>query len=621
MLYRFSIICKFLLLPFLLISFHQCFSQQYDAELINQQTIIEAAEGKLVQTNFFVIQINNRNGDKYAEISIPFNKMNKVSNIEASISDSYGKEIKKLKKSDIVETSETSSMSLYTDSYVKEFSLRNNTYPYTLKYSYRIECSQFFYITHWCPVIDNDIPTKEATLKLSTSSGYKVNYISNLVDPPKVESNSGQTYYLWQTSYKNILKPESHSPPLQHFIPYVEIVPVNFSYGISGSHESWKSYGNWNYNLLNGLDDMPLTEKFKIHELTDSIKDQKEKIRMLFHYLQDATRYINVSIKTGGLIPYPASYVATNKYGDCKALSNYFKSSLSVIDIKAYYTTINADEVIEVINPDFPSQQFNHVILFIPLNQDTLWVDCTSDLAFGYLGTFTQNRLALVLDNAANNLIKTPALSISNVLESRNIKVAINLDKTIQAVFTNSYRGKKYEFLSYIMAEISESQRSQYIRDHIIESGMQLDSYSISTSERDTPEIKLKYTSSSDQIVKGYGTETLVKIIPLDFEYLEEPKKRKLPVQINYPVNRVDSTEYTIPGYYNITAIPQSTSISSKYGEYHADFLVKDHTVMAIKHLIINSGSYPLTEYQKFYNFLLSLSESENSFYITLTNK
>lgn len=619
--YKLYTIPKCFFLAFLVFVSPACFSQQYDAELVNQQTVIEASEGKLIQTNFFEIQINNRGGDKYAEVSIPFTKMYKVSNIEASVYDFVGTEVQKIKKSDIIERSESSSASFFDDTYVKEFKLRNNSYPYTIKYSYRIDASQFMFIIHWIPVISYKIPTRQASLKISTPEGYKINYNSTLVDRPRIDSIGGSVFYAWTASYKNPIKPELYSPSENQFIPSVEVVPDNFTYELDGSHASWKSYGNWNYKLLNGLDDLPLVERFRIHALTDSIKDEKEKIRVLFHYLQDATRYINVSIKTGGLKPYPASYVAENKYGDCKALSNYLKTCLSAVNIKSYYTTINADEVIEPINPDFPSQQFNHVILFIPLKQDTLWVDCTNDLAFGYLGTFTQNRPALVIDFDASALVNTPALTINDVLETRNIKVKINTDKSIQADFADTFHGDEYETLSYIMTEMSESQRSQYLRDHIIEPGFQLETYSIIAPERDKPEIKLIYSASSGQIVKEYGNESLVKIIPVYSLSFEEPKKRKLPVQINFPEYYVDTLEYVIPSNYQINSIPKNTSASSKFGEYKVYFQQKDQTVLAIKHLTINSGLFPLNEYQKFYDFLLNISESENSFYIALTNK
>jgi len=595
------------------------FSQQNDAELINQQTVIEVSEGRLVQTIFYEIQINNRRGDKYAEVSIPFDKMNKVLNIEAAIFDLFGNEIKKLKKSDIIERSEGSSDSFFDDNYVKEFELRHNTYPYTIKYSYRSEASQFLFIAHWFPVIDYEIPTRQARLKINTTEGYKINFYSNMVEKPKIDSIPGHIYYSWETSYKNSLKPETYSPPLSQFIPYVAIVPEKFKFENEGSHTSWTTYGEWNMSLLNGLDDLPLFEKFKIQALTDTIQDEKEKIRILFHYLQDATRYINVSIKTGGFKPYPASYVAENKYGDCKALSNYFRSCLAVINIKSFYTKINSGDLIETFHPDFPSQQFNHIILFIPLKQDTLWVDCTSDLAFGYLGTPTQNRPALVVDKNASVLINTPAMEFNDVLEIRKITAIISSDKNIKADFINTYKGDKYELLSYIQTSISESQRTQYLGKRIFESGYQMDTYSMSTPERDKPEIILKYTASSDQKIKEYGNELLVEIIPLKFPFLEEPLKRKLPVQINYPDYRIDSTEYLIPESYKIAVIPKNISIKSVYGEYQAEFQVKEHSVIVIKQVKINSGSYSLNQYREFYDFIINLSETENSFYISLT--
>ena len=617
MLHIFFTIVKWLHIFFLVICFLPGFAQKFDAEVINQQTVIDVSKGKLSQTHSFEIRINNRNGDKYAEVSIPFNKMNTVSGIEAGIYDISGIEIQKLKKSAIVEKSKSSPYSFYEDTFVKEFSLRNNSYPYILKYTYRIEASQFIFVSYWIPIIDNDIPTFGASLSVRTKSDFPLLYHSNLVLKPEIDSISGYTTYLWRTSYKDPVKPEAFSPPLTEFIPFVSVVPYNFNYEKAGSHESWKTFGNWNLSLLDGLSDLPEMEKLKINSLVSNIADEKEKIRILFHYLQDETRYINVSIKTGGLKPFPASYVTENKYGDCKALANYFKACLAQVNIKSFYSTINAGEEIETINPGFPSQQFNHVILFIPLKQDTLWVDCTSDLAFNYLGTFTQNRFALVLDLNSSKLIRTPELTFSDVLETRNIKANISTEKLLYASFTNTYKGNKYELLSEIMNSLSESQRRQFLT-RFVESGFRLDEYSLLSSERDTHLSILKYKASTDQMITDYGAEVLVKIIPLKFDFLEEPRKRKLPVLINYPVYRIDTVEYTIPDNYKISVFPKNIAINSIFGEYHADFQINDHSVMAIKQVRIYSGSCPLNNYQLFYNFMISIDESENSSYITL---
>ena len=216
--------------------------------------------------------------------------------------------------------------------------------------------------------------------------------------------------FQWKASYTDIIKNEEYSPSISNFLPNVKIVPIEFKYDILGSFKDWISFGNWQYELLQGLNELPDNEKNRIQALIKNIDDDKEKIRTLYHYLQDETRYINVTIETGGLKPYSASYVSQNKFGDCKALTNYFKSVLDNIQIPAYYTKVYAGSPILEIDKNFPSQQSNHIILYIPLKDEDIWLDCTSDGAFNYLGTFTQNRNALVISKDNSRFVKTPNL-------------------------------------------------------------------------------------------------------------------------------------------------------------------------------------------------------------------
>jgi hypothetical protein len=93
-------------------------------------------------------------------------------------------------------------------------------------------------------------------------------------------------------------------------LPYVKIVPLNFHYGIGGSTADWRSFGEWQADLIQGLGALPESEKQKITALVGDRKDKREIVKILYHYLQDNTHYINVTIDIGGFIPYPAEYVA-----------------------------------------------------------------------------------------------------------------------------------------------------------------------------------------------------------------------------------------------------------------------------------------------------------------------
>jgi len=73
---------------------------------------------------------------------------------------------------------------------------------------------------------------------------------------------------------------------------------------------------------------LPDNIKKEVHELTDNLKDVRQKVYVLYDFLQKNTHYINVSLGIGGWQPFPADYVAIKRYGDCKALSNYMVALL-----------------------------------------------------------------------------------------------------------------------------------------------------------------------------------------------------------------------------------------------------------------------------------------------------
>lgn len=594
------------------------YAQNHDAELISQITEIKINKGKLIKNLYYEIKINNRAGEKYTKIAIPFSKLVNSSNIEAYIKDTEGRVVKKLNKSNIVEKSSISDFSLYEDDYIKEFTLKHNVYPYTIVYSYQIQQKEFLYIDYWIPVIDINVPTRQATLELSIPIDYEIAHKQQFVDKPVIDTTENEIIFQWKATYTDIVNKEVHSPPLSDFLPVVQIVPQKFLFATEGSFKDWKAFGNWQYDLLQGLNELPFAEKNKIQSLVANIQDDKEKIRTLYHYLQDETRYVNVTIETGGLKPYPAAYVVHNKYGDCKALTNYFKSILDYIKIPSYYTNVYAGRPTRVIDKDFPAQQSNHVILYIPLKDEDIWLDCTSDAAFNYLGTFTQNRDALLICKDSSRFVKTPGLKAIDNLEVRNIEISPDASNP-NVRFSNTYKGSKYEEIFYLGQNYSDTDKSRILRNYITEEGFQLMDYEISDSHRDSAVIRLSYNAVNNNIYKHYGNNLLISNVAFTLPDFEKPQKRKLPVQLDFPIYKVDTITYEIPDEYKLERDSVAFSVSTKYGDYSLNVFKSSNRIVTIKSLLINAGYYPVSEYGDFYNFYSQIVESEGKTHISLS--
>jgi hypothetical protein len=145
-------------------------------ELITYNTKCVVSAGKLIVEKEYLLQINDRSGDKFTNIQIPYTDGDNLKITEAQIENINGSVIRKIKGQQIKIRSAISDYSLYEDDYVKYFSLQHNQYPYRMRYSYKVIVDDFIHIEKWSPVIDTDIPTHSASLILNVPSNYPIKF-------------------------------------------------------------------------------------------------------------------------------------------------------------------------------------------------------------------------------------------------------------------------------------------------------------------------------------------------------------------------------------------------------------------------------------------------------------
>lgn len=592
-----------------------------NAIILHSNTEISILDNSLTRTKSFIIQINNKEGEECCDVSIYSSKLVKISRISASIEDISGTIVKKLRSSDIKKHSASANFSFYDDNMVQEFSLRHNVYPYLLKYSYQENEEQFMYIDYWTPVLNNDFPTREAILQLTFPLNYKVNHTFSTPDSFKKDTVAGLARCIWKYSFSNPLpSPENYSADIDTRFPYVKIVPLQFTYENKGSMESWETLGNWKYSLTENRQELTAPEKIKIPELIRNQKDTTEIVKSIYHYLQDNTRYINVSEKTGGMVPHPASYVCTNKFGDCKALSNYMISMLKYVGIRAVYCSINAGEKIRPVDRSFPSQQSNHVIVCVPLKNDSLWLDCTSRFPFNYPGTFTQGRDVLLCEKENSRYTQTPVLKPSDVKCSRTIIVKPNDENEASLDVQAIFRGEDFEEIISMDLQ-NKNDKDIYLRNKLSTQGEEINSYEIIKENRDSAFVTLHYKANSKTVFVRYGNDMVLKTVSIQLPRFGKPSSRKYDVQIDYPLYLTDTQYYHFGDWFTVDQLPANMSTKSQYGEYHCDFSVKDGILEVRKSFLLYSGLILLRDYPAFYGFISEANEKEKSSCVSIISK
>lgn len=603
---------------FILLLSSSVYAQKHRSEIIESKIHYQLKGDKIIESGSRIIQINTRMGDNDASAHIYYSKGDKVKIRDAWIQNVSGEIIRKLHKNEIVDVSAVSNSSLYTDRYLKTFELSHNQRPYQLVYTYEFERPQYL------SIVDIDCSRtlqyiKKQEIVIETTPDKPIKYKEENIAPPQIDTIQNVIRYTWNFSYEPPLRYEVSADRNALPAPRLKIVPLNFKFSMTGSFDTWQSYGNWMRRLNCGRDELPQYEKEKIDRLVEDVILPKEKAQILYHYMQDNTRYINVSTKIGGLQTYPAEYVCTNRYGDCKALTNYMQAMLKYVGIKSYYTLIDSDDSVNDFDATFPSDPFNHVILTLPLDNDTIFLECTSqNLAFGYIPTSNQGRKALLIDKDNSVLIDIPSDKVDDIKSTRFFDVNVN-NIYVDAKLNSRQKGRNYELYKFIQKGITKNTADKYLHDNILSGSYTLNHYDFKDLDRDSSYTELEASFRIENIIKRYGNNLVITPFSWNFAAFELPANRTQGVQIDNPIYKEDNIIYRIKDY-KINKVPENISIETPFGKYNVEYNIDDdHKLIVNKEFKLYDGRYNLSEYIDFYKFISKVSDCElKNFYIEI---
>lgn len=565
-----------------------------------------------------VITILNSNAKDYAKKIVGYDKFNVVRSFKGIAYDASGSSIKKVKQSEIYDQSAFDGFSLYSDNRLKRADLSQGTYPYTVEFEYEIEQKALFFVPDFDLYEDDEISIQKSKYTLIYPIALKPRYKLFKIQEPKAIYINNKERLEW--SFENI-KPdkfEKLSPDVNNVIPNISVAPVTFEFdNYAGKMDSWENFGKWITLLNKNRNTLPEPTKRHIRELTKNAKTTEEKVRILYEYLQNKTRYVSIQLGIGGFQPFEASVVEQNGYGDCKALSNYMVAILEEAGVKANYVLIRAGENARGIDITFPSSQFNHAIVAVPNKTDTLWLECTSQTTpFGYMGNFTGDRFALMITEGGGKLVKTPTYTANDNTQSRTADVFVELTGDAKAKVKTQYRGRQYENddLNFILNSQYDDQK-KWVQENTNIPAFDIISFNMVDKKDLIPlavvntELTLKRfaTISGKRIFLNPNLMNRSTYIP------EKLELRKTNVVLRTPYTDFDTIRYHLPEGIYPEFLPQPTKIKSRFGDYEATFTVDQGKLLYTRKFRMNKGEYPAESYKELTEFYKSINKADNT--------
>ncbi|MBQ9396463.1 MAG: DUF3857 and transglutaminase domain-containing protein [Proteobacteria bacterium] len=358
-----------------------------------------------------------------------------------------------------------------------------------------------------------------------------------------------------------------------------ELMPVV----IVSTFESWQALAKWFIDMALPQWKADDAIRAKVHELTDGVTDNFEKLKRIHSFVVKSTRYVALEFGIHGHKPYPAAQVFERRFGDCKDKASLMKVMLKEAGIDSRFvlarTRPNGDITMELPSPFL----FDHAILYVP--EFNLYLDGTAEFSgTSELPAMDQDAWTLIIDDEAGyKLQKAPVIPAKDNMTKKSFvfdltsgdRVPYSMDATIKGFQAPAYR-ERYQI---------ENLRREKLQVEMTKSvpGTEIENFEfegITDLEHDIV-LSLKASTSFTDVAKKDGNTWLVTPMLRESHLVQNfasASNRRTPI-MQAAANSQEFT-YTIvlPENAQVT-LPPPVSEKASFGEYSVEAVKEGNRV------------------------------------------
>jgi len=590
---------------------------------------VQSFEKAVINTQYAVTILNEK-ADHYASIAENYSLLYRITKMEGRILDASGKVIGKMKSKDVYDRSTYGyDFTFHSDHRVKTFSFPRHTYPYTVEFEIQYELKTLFFLPSWAAQRANYCSVESATFSVKSPKNINIRYKAKHVVPEENFTEEVNDQWLtrrWKSGRISASLPEPGYGE-DNLCPEVHLAADSFHLlGYSGIMDNWQNLGRFHYELNKGRDELPDNQKALVRSMIAGKTSVREKVDVLYQYLQTNTRYVANEYGIAGWQTFDAASVSKNGYGDCKGLTNYMKAMLKEAGIVSYPVLIYGSENIPQFDAGFPSLQFNHVILCVPQQQDSIWLECTSTtLPTGYLGCFTQGRTALLITENGGELVHTPKYNKNQNSLSRNFMLRINQVENDQKVqISYRYTGMSADDPISLHRSKSKDAINRHMREKYPFTSYTLQAYDVQEDKTSTiPALNEQAEVLARNLTSVTQKRTFVQLgwiaNPMTDLYQVQPRTKPFTLHRSYSVT--DSIRVIIASGTDIESLPKSMEMKMPFAAYQTQTIRDGNEILLVRRFEQNEGTYPVSDYEKYQEMFQAISRSNRQLNLVLLHQ
>ncbi len=369
---------------------------------------------------------------------------------------------------------------------------------------------------------------------------------------------------------------------------------------------NWEEVGRWYAELERDrvLPDDAIRQKAA--ELTKGRNGDIEKLDALYSFVSRDFRYVSLSFGVGRYQPHAAGEVYANRYGDCKDKHTLLAAMSEAAGIHAYAALIPSSRKLD---PEMPSPaQFDHVITFVPVGKEDVWLDSTIGVSpFRLLMAPLRKKQALVVyPSSASRLVETPPDPYVGNKEITSVEGSISELGKLSADVRLTVRGDVEVIGRLTARQMPKARWKDLVEAMVAAFGLGGNISNVEISDPDDIHSPFEYRFHVER--PGYVDFSHQKVelnLPLSFlklrEFSDEDSQDK-PLELGGPMHAEYRLKLSLPAKFQ-TQAPLPVKLARDYGEYGSKYSLHDNIFEAERVADLKARELPsarLFDYQAF---------------------
>ncbi|MCS6901647.1 MAG: DUF3857 domain-containing protein, partial [Myxococcales bacterium] len=380
------------------------------------------------------------------------------------------------------------------------------------------------------------------------------------------------------------------------------------SVGVS-TFSSWNEVGAWYWGLSKDQFDTDEEVRKKVAEITRGKTEELEKIRAIYSYVVQRTRYVALEFGIEGFRPRRCAQTLARGWGDCKDKATVLITMLRELGIEAHMVLVRTGMRGE--GPSEPPSYafFDHAIAYVP--KYGLFLDGTAEYTgMNELPAMDRGAYGLIVKAGGEaTLIRLPEPPAEATLRRRHIEVTIpesgpsTLEARIETTGALAAEWRQnFHAPGTQRARVAAELGAQFGGLSLAAGPQGLD---VSDLEDIEQPVKIRFRGKSSAMSRALGSDLAFSIAPLTSLVARYAplSSRKLDVKLPFAYGLDDEWVVKIPPGNVVKQTPGDKNLQGPYGRLELKTEVAPGKATVKVKLRLDKTRIPPTEYDAFRKF------------------